>query len=95
MTVDLAAVANAQTIRVTLTDASDGTASGDVFISMGVLMGDTNRSGSVTSSDIGQTKSQSGQIANATNFRPDVNASGSITAPDLEIVKANSGTSLP
>ncbi len=95
VTVNLTGVTNAQAITLTLTGVTDGTGSGDVIIPMGVLAGDTNGSGGVTASDIGQTKSQSGQTAHATNFRTDVNASGSITASDIGLVKSRSGSSLP
>ncbi len=62
---------------------------------MGILLGDTNGSGTVSASDIGQTKSQSGQTVTAGNFRTDVNASGSINASDIGPVKSKSGSSLP
>lgn len=94
-TISLTAVANAQTLQVTLLEASNGSTTADVVIPMGVLAGDTNGSSSVTASDIGQTKSQSGQAASGANFRTDVNASGSITASDIGLVKSNSGSSLP
>ncbi len=73
-------------------DVSDGTTTGNVGIPMAVLVGDTNGNGSVTASDIGQTKAQSGQPTTAANFRTDVNASGSITASDIGLVKSMSGT---
>ena len=94
-TVDLTAVANAQTLQVTLLEASNGSTTADIVIPLGVLAGDTNGSGSVTASDIGQTKSQSGQAASGANFRTDVNASGVVTASDIALVKSNSGASLP
>ena len=62
---------------------------------MAILVGDTNGNGSVTASDIGQTKAQSGQPTTAANFRTDVNANGSITASDIGLVKSMSGTALP
>ena len=60
-----------------------------------VLLGDTDGNGAVTSSDIGQTKAQSGQPMSAANFRGDVNANGAITSSDIGQVKAQSGTQLP
>ncbi len=95
VTVNLTAVANAQTLQITLLGASNGSTTADIALRMGVLAGDTNGSGGVTASDIGQTKSQSGQTAHATNFRTDVNASGSVTASDIGLVKSRSGSSLP
>ena len=82
-------------MQITLVGASNGSTTADIAVPMGVLAGDTNGSGGVTSSDIGQTKSQSGQAATVTNFRTDVNVSGSITASDIGLVKSRSGTALP
>jgi hypothetical protein len=63
---------------------------------MGVLAGDTTGNGSVSATDIGQVKSQSGQAVNAVNFRADVTANGgSISASDIGLVKSKSGTQLP
>ena len=93
--VDLSGVTNAQRVTVTLLGVSDGTNKNDVAARMGILVGDTNGSGGVTTSDIGQTKAQSGQPLSNTNFRQDVNISGSINTSDIGTVKAASGTTLP
>ena len=82
-------------MNLTLTGVNDGTSTRDVSVPMSVLLGDTNGNGSVSASDIGQTKAQSGQAATATNFRTDVNVSGSITAADIGLVKSSAGTGLP
>ena len=95
ITVNLTGVANATNVTVTLQCATDGATSGDVVKTMGVLQGDTNGSGSVTASDIGQVKSQSGAPVTAANFRSDLNANGSINSTDVAIVKSRSGTVLP
>ncbi len=96
VTVDLSAVANAQIVGVTLTNVVTGSNSGDVLIPFRVLVGDTNGNGSVTSTDVGATKSASGQMVTAANFRMDVTASGgTINASDVGQVKLNSGTQLP
>jgi hypothetical protein len=95
VTVNLTAVANAQTLGITLVNVNDGSATGDVFIPMSVLIGDINGSGSVTTSDIGQVKSLSGQPLTGVNFRGDVNVSGAIGASDIGQVKAAAGTQLP
>jgi hypothetical protein len=60
-----------------------------------VLLSDTNRNGTVSASDIGQTKAMSGQSADTRNFYTDVNVSGSVNATDLGMVKAQAGTVLP
>jgi hypothetical protein len=93
--VDLTAVNNAQRIILTLTAVSDGTTATNASIPMGVLLGDTTGNGAVTASDIGQTKSLSGQPIAATNFRADLTVSGSINASDIGLVKTTAGTSLP
>ncbi len=95
VTVNLTGVANAQTLTVTLGNVNDGVGFGNVPVSMGLLLGDTNGNGSVSASDIGQTKAQSGQATTGSNFREDVNVSGSITAADVGLVKASAGTGLP
>jgi uncharacterized protein (TIGR02597 family) len=96
VTVDLTAVANLQRITVTLLGVNDGANTNDVAVRMGLLPGDTNGSGSVNATDIGQTKAVSGQAVSASNFRQDVNISGgSINASDIGLVKASSGSSLP
>ena len=94
--VDLSGVQNAQTITVNLTGVSDGSTTGSVSVRMGALLGDATGNGAVNTSDIGQTKAQSGQTVSLANFRNDVNASGGfITSSDLGQVKIQSGTVLP
>ena len=95
VTVNLKNVSNAQTITVSLLGVSDGTLTDNVSLRMGVLLGDTNGNGAVNSSDISQTKSQSGQTVSASNFRQDVTVSGSINSSDISLVKSRSGTALP
>ena len=93
--VNLTGVTNAQRVIVNLANVSDGTKLGDVAVQMGVLLGDTNADGSVNSSDIGQTKSQSFHTVGSTNFREDVNVDGSINSSDIGLVKSKSFTALP
>lgn len=95
VTVNLTAVANAQTVGISLPQVNNGSTANDVFIPMGVLLGDANGNGTVSSSDIAQVKSQSGLAVSAANFRTDVNVSGTISASDIAQVKAQSGSTLP
>ncbi len=96
VTVDLTAVANAQTLGVTLLGVNDGVNAGDVFLPLGVLVGDTNNNGSVSAADIAQIKGQSGQTTTSSNFRTDVTANGNtINASDISLAKTRSGTQLP
>jgi hypothetical protein len=95
--VNLTGVSNAQVITVSLTNVNDsaGNSSASVPTSMGVLVGDTTGNGTVNASDVGQTKANSGQTVDASNFRTDVTVSGSINAADVGLVKSNAGMSLP
>src|SRR5437899_5250128 len=95
ITVNLTGVTDVQRITVTLHNVNDGTTTGDVPVSMGVLVGDVNGSTGVNSTDVALTKSQVGQTVMSSNFREDVNASGTITATDVTIVKSDVGHALP
>jgi hypothetical protein len=95
--VDLSNVANAQTVKVTLSDVFDALGNHTALISqtMGVLLGDTNGDGFVNAGDALQTRNRSGQATGATNFRSDVNTDGFVNSGDTTIVRGRSGTSLP
>ena len=95
VTVNLTAVANAQTLLITLLGASNGSTTADLAIPMGVLAGDTNGDGTVNSGDSLQTRSRSGQALGATNFRSDVNVDGAVNTGDSLIVRSRSGSALP
>ncbi len=93
--INLTGVTNLQRLTVGIFGVNDQTNSGDVGIRLGFVLGDTTGNGAVGSSDISQTKAQSGQTADTGNFRNDVNANGVITSTDIGIVKSQSGSSLP
>jgi hypothetical protein len=97
MTVNLTGVTDAQVLTVTLQNVTDTSAQvlPDTTFNVGFLVGDVNGSGGVTSSDVGQVKSLSGQTVTSENFRSDINASGGISATDIGIVKSRSGAVLP
>ena len=95
ITVNLTGVTDVQRITMTLHNVNNGNVTGDVPISMGVLVGDVNGSTGVNSTDVALTKSQVGQTVTSSNFREDVNASGTITATDVTIVKSDVGHALP
>jgi hypothetical protein len=96
VTVNLTGVSNTQTVSVTLSNITDvfSQALADTSVSVSFLLGDTTGNGSVTSSDIGQVKAESGQLVSQTNFRADVNANGAITSSDVGQVKSSVGTML-
>src|SRR5437588_4380104 len=95
ITVNLTGVTNVQRITVTLHNVNNGTRTGDVPVSMGVLVGDVNGNAVVNASDVSLTKSQVGVPVSGSNFREDVNANGVINSVDVAQVKANVGTALP
>ena len=95
VTIELSAVANAQTVGITLTNVNSGTARGDVFIPMGVLVGDANGDGTVNSGDAQQTRNRSGQSANAFTYRSDFNLDGTINSGDATVVRSRSGQFIP
>ncbi|MEO5721921.1 MAG: hypothetical protein ABIR71_10680 [Chthoniobacterales bacterium] len=96
VTVNLAAVTDAQVLSVALINTMSGGNVGTVTIPVGILLGDTNGSRSVSSTDIGQVKAASGQAVTGANFRLDVNVSGgSISSSDISLVKSRSGMFLP
>ncbi len=97
MTVPLSGVTDQQKITVTLNGVTDVASQvlPATSVSMNVLLGDTNGTKSVNSTDIIQTKAQSGMTVTAANFRNDTTVSGTITATDISQVKANSGHGVP
>jgi hypothetical protein len=85
-----------QYVTVQLTGATDANANvGNFSATMGVLVGDTTSNGSVNSSDISQTQSQSGVAVTIDNFREDVTVNGSINSSDISLVQSQSGMALP
>lgn len=95
--VSLTGVSNAQRLTISLSNVSDsaGNSSAILTASMGVLIGDTTANGTVNSSDIAQTQSQSGQPVTRGNFREDVTVDGVINSSDIALVQSKSGTALP
>lgn len=95
VTVNLTNVPNAQIITITLVGVNDGTNTGNVLIPMGLLLGDTSASGNVNSTDVSETKLNSGQATNGANFRTDVSVNGVINSSDVSTVKLQSGSGFP
>ena len=100
-TVHLKNVANAQHLFVTLnalpvynSNVNGNATLNAVAARMDVLLGDTNNNSAVNSSDISQTKAQSGNAVTSSNFRNDVTADGSLNSSDIALVKSQSGTGL-
>ncbi len=95
--ISLSGVTNQQRLTLTATNltAAGGGVLSSASVQIGFLLGDTGGNGSVNSSDIGETKAQSGQPTGAGNFRTDVNVNGSVNSSDIGLVKSKSGTSLP
>jgi hypothetical protein len=95
VTVNLSNVSNAQTLSINLLGVTVRSNTGNVSVPMSVLLGDTTADSFVNSADISQTKSQSGQLVGASNFREDVNTDGFLNSADISLVKSKSGTALP
>ncbi len=95
VTVSLTNVANAQKLNITIYGVNDGTNVGNVVFPMNVLLGDTNSSGLTNSTDVSQTKANSGTVADTSTFRTDVNVNGLVNSSDVSLVKSVSGTGLP
>lgn len=93
MTVNLTGVANAQKVTVTLSGVTDSFAQvvANTVVSMNMLIGDTTGNATVNSSDVSQTKAQSGMGVSNSNFREDVTVSGDINSADVSLVKSRSG----
>lgn len=97
MTINLTGVANAQTIALSLSSVTDSIAQvmPNTVVSMTLLVGDTTGNKVVNSTDVSQTKLQSGQSVTGANFRQDVTASGAINGTDVSVVKLHVGSGVP
>ncbi len=97
MSVQLTGVADVQKITLTLHAVTDKFGQGlpSIAVSANMLIGDTTGNKIVNSSDVSQTKGQSGLAVTAMNFREDINASNSINSSDVSLVKLHSGSSVP
>jgi hypothetical protein len=97
ITVNLTGVTDFQRITVKLLCVDDGAgASGDVAVSLNMLIGDATGNSNVNASDIGFTKSQSGAPVGLGNFFADYNLSSpTINASDIGQAKSKSGNVLP
>ena len=94
--VHLTGVTNAQFISVGLVNAKDSTnAIGNLFGTMGVLIGDVNATGLVDGNDVSAVQAKTRQSPPAANFRLDVNATGLIDGNDVSVTQGKTRTSLP
>jgi len=89
--VNVTGVQNAQKLTITLTGISDtvGNSTASLAVDMGVLLGDVNSSGVVTSGDTNLCKAQALKPVTSSNFRDDINVSGAITTGDVNLIKQN------
>ncbi len=97
MTVNLTGVADVQKITVTLSNVTDSFAQvlPDKAVSVNMLVGDVTANKTVNSTDVSQTKLQSGQAVTAANFREDIIPSGQINGTDVSLVKLRVGSAVP
>jgi hypothetical protein len=96
-TENLTGIPNAQYTTVILNGVTDvaGNTGNVTGPQMGVLVGDVNASGVVTSGDTNLCKAQALQTVTSANFRNYINASGAITTGDVNIIKQNALSQLP
>ena len=97
MTVNLTGVTDVQKITVTLSGVTDSLAQvlPDRAVSMNMLIGDVNGNKTVNSTDVSETKLQSGQAVTAANFREDIIPTGQINGSDVSQAKLRVGFGVP
>ncbi len=98
MIIPLSGVTNGQVLTLKVSgviDINGNALVGPLSVNLGFLRGDTSGNRAVTSTDVSQTKIQSGAALSAANFRTDVTHDGAITASDVSTVKLSAGTSVP
>jgi len=95
VTVKLKDVENAQRLKLTLANVSDGTNTADVSVPLAVLLGDVNQTGVVDGNDVSAVQATTRQRAGETNFKADVNTTGTIDGNDVSIVQGKTRTRLP
>jgi len=91
--VTVTGVADASRATVSLSNVNG--ANVNASASLGFLVGDVNKSGGVTATDIQQVKSHAGQSTIATNALNDVGARGAITASAILATKGRLGFTIP
>lgn len=94
VTVNLTAVANAQSIIVTLGKVNDGFNTSDLEATMGVLLGDVTANRLVDGNDVSGVQSHTRQPVDNTNFQYDVTTNGVIDGNDVSITQGQTRTSL-
>jgi fibronectin type 3 domain-containing protein len=97
VTVGLSSVASRQWLVVRLTDVrgQDGAVLSEAGVALGVLGGDVNGDGVISSSDVELVRAVSGQLVNANNYRADVNLSGTLSSADVQTVRMRVGHRVP
>ena len=95
LTVNLSGVADRQVVVITLDRMVDtaGQSLPSMEVPLHLFFGDTNASGNVNASDIGQVKANVGAAVTQATFRSDVTVNGSINTSDVSAVKAAAGGS--
>ena len=96
VTVNLSNVSDQQHFIVMLNGVHDsaGAVMDNLPARLDVLVGDTNGDGTVNSGDSQQTRTRSGQLTDANNFRSDVNLDGTVNSGDATIVRQKAGNGI-
>ena len=97
MTVNLTGVSDIQNFTLNLSGVTDsfGQALPSASVTMTMLIADATGNSSVSASDLGMIKSQSGIPVTASNFRADITPTGTINTSDIGLVKLSSGHTVP
>lgn len=97
VTVNLAEVADKQTIQINLENvtAADGSVLASGVLRFKMLTGDVNGNAAVNALDAALVSSASGKAVAANNFRCDVNANGAINSLDTALTTQRSGNTQP
>ncbi len=97
VTVNLAEVADKQTIQINLENvtAADGSVLASGVLRFKMLTGDVNGNSAVNALDAALVSSASGKAVAANNFRYDVNVNGAINSLDTALTTQRSGNTQP
>ena len=79
---------------VTLSNVNDGVNTGNVVVPCAFSWGHPGNA-VVTSSDVSQTKLQTGNAVSGSNFREDVVVNGVINGSDVSLVRSRVGSAFP
>ncbi len=97
VTVSLSSVADRQWLTVRLSNivALDGGVLSSASVRLGVLGGDIDLNGAVSTTDLYILRYRTGELVSAANFLLDVDRSGALATTDLYLIRPKTGAYLP